>query len=131
MKIDRVITMALVQDMDRALRFYRDTLGFQLDYEEEDWAIFTENVGLMLSPEPIPEDSVNLNALMLTLQVPDARAAYNELTTKGVAFLVPPTDVGGAVSATFRDSEGNLIQLIEHEVLSVKRASPERLESTA
>ena len=109
--------MALVQDMDRALRFYRDTLGFRLQYEEEDWAVFEENVGLMLSPEPLPQDNVNLNALILTLQVPDVRAAFNELTGKGVAFLVTPTDVGGAVSATFRDSEGNLIQLLEHEAL--------------
>ena len=123
--------MALVQDMDRALRFYRDTLGFQLEYEEEDWAVFAENVGLMLSPEPIPQDSVNLNALMLTLQVPDARAAFNELTSKGVAFLVPPTDVGGAVSATFRDSEGNLIQLIEHQMLGEQRPSPGNPETIA
>lgn len=114
MKIGRVLTMVLVQDMDRALRFYRDILGFRVQHEEEDWAVFEENVGLMVSPEPLPQDNVNLNALLLTLHVDDAHAAFGELTEKGVAFLVPPTDVGGAVSATFRDSEGNLIQLIQH-----------------
>ena len=118
MRVERVVTMALVQDMDRALRFYRDILGFHLEYEEEDWAVFREGVGIMLSPEPIPEDSVNLNSLILTLQVEDVTGAFNELTSKGIAFLVAPTDVGGAVSATLRDSEGNLIQLIQHEALS-------------
>jgi predicted enzyme related to lactoylglutathione lyase len=117
MRIQRVVTMALVQDMDRAVRFYRDTLGFTVEYEEEDWAVFSEGVGLMVSPEPIPEDSVNLNSVLITIQVEDTRAAFGELTEKGVAFLVPPTDVGGAVSATFRDSEGNLIQLIQHAAL--------------
>ena len=109
--------MVLVQDLDRALPFYRDALGFTLQHEEEDWAVFEENVGLMVSPEPLPQDIVNLNAVMLTLQVEDVRSAFNELTAKGVAFLIPPTDVGDAVSATLRDSEGNLIQLIQHAAL--------------
>ena len=109
--------MALVQDMDRALRFYRDILGFHVEHEEEDWAVFAENVGLMVSPEPLPLDNMALNSLLLTLQVEDVRHAFNELTESGVAFLVPPTDVGEAVSATFRDSEGNLIQLIQHLAL--------------
>lgn len=110
--------MVLVEDIDRALRFYRDTLGFTLQHEQEDWAVFEENVGLMVSPEPIPPDSVNLNALILSLQVEDVKAAFNELTGRGVPFLVAPTDVGGAVSATLRDSEGNLIQLIQSEALT-------------
>ncbi len=109
--------MVLVHDLERALRFYRDMLGFTVQHEEEDWAIFEENVGLMVSPEPLPQDTVNLNAVMLTLQVEDTRAAFNELTEKGVAFLIPPTDVGGGISATLRDSEGNLLQLIQHAAL--------------
>ena len=117
MRFSRVVTMVLVQDLERALRFYGDALGFRIQHEEEDWAVFEENVGLMLSPEPLPQDTVNLNAVMLTLQVEDVSAAFNELTEKGVAFLIPPTNVGDAVSATLRDSEGNLIQLIQHSAL--------------
>jgi predicted enzyme related to lactoylglutathione lyase len=109
--------MVLVQDIDRAIRFYRDLLGFTLRAEQEDWAIFDERVGLMLSPEPLPADNISLNAVMLTLNVEDVHAAYHELVTKGVAFLVGPTDVGGAIVATFRDSEGNLIQMLESEMV--------------
>ena len=108
--------MVLVQDMDRAIRFYRDTLGFTLQAEQEDWALFEERVGLMLYPEPLPLDNVNLNAVMLTLDVDDAHAAFHELVQKGVAFLVGPTDVGGAIVASFRDSEGNLMQFLETTV---------------
>ncbi len=99
--------------MDRAIRFYRDKLGFTLKSEQEDWAMFEENVGLMLSPEPLPIDNLNFNAVMLTIIVDDAHGAFHELTAKGVAFFVPPTDVGGAIVSSFRDSEGNLIQLLQ------------------
>ena len=113
MRIDSVTAMVLVHDMDRAVRFYRDLLGFTLTFEQEDWAMFDERVGLMLSPEPLPQDNLNLNAVMVTLQVPDAHAAYHELIEKGVAFMVGPSDVGGAIVASFRDSEGNLLQLLQ------------------
>lgn len=113
MRIDAVTTAVLVQDLDRALRFYRDLLGLTLSMEQEDWALFAEGIGLMLSPEPLPQDNLNLNAVMISLTVPDVHAAYHELIEKGVAFFVGPTDVGGALVATFRDSEGNLLQMIQ------------------
>ena len=116
MRLNAVTTMVLVQDMDRALRFYRDMLGFTVQFEQEDWAMFQERVGLMLSPEPLDQDNVSLNAVMLTLNVDDAHGAYHELIDKGVAFLVGPTDVGGAIVASFRDSEGNILQLLEPQV---------------
>ena len=50
---------------------------------------------------------------MLTLNVEDTQESFQELTSKGVSFFVPPTDVGGAIVASFRDSEGNLIQLLQ------------------
>jgi predicted enzyme related to lactoylglutathione lyase len=113
MRVNQVTTMVLVQDMDRAVRFYRDVLGFRLQAEQEDWAIFEERVGLMLSPEPLPLDNMSLNAVMITLNVDDVHAAFHELVQKGVAFLVGPTDVGGAIVASFRDSEGNLMQMLQ------------------
>jgi len=105
--------MVLVQDIDRALRFYRDLLGFTVQFEEEDWVVFEQGVGLMLSPEPLPQDNMNLNAMSLSLYVDDVQAAYGELIDRGVAFLVVPTDLGGAMVASFRDTEGNLIQLLQ------------------
>lgn len=113
MRILGVTTTVLVHDLDRALGFYRDVLGFSLREEEEDWALFEEGVGLVQSPEPLPEDNLKLNAVSVTLSVADAQAAFRELTARGVAFLVPPTPVGGAISAAFRDTEGNVLQLIE------------------
>ena len=86
MKADRVTAMVLVQDMDRAMRFYRDTLGFTITFEEEDWALFAENVGLMVSPEPLPQDNFNLNAVMITLNVADVPSGvyFLRVTAGGV-----------------------------------------------
>ena len=113
MQITRVLTMVLVHDIDRAVQFYRDSLGLSIELEEEDWAVFSEGVGLMVSPEPLPADNMNLNSVVITLSVPSVADAYGELVGKGIAFLVPPTDVGGATVASFRDSEGNILQLVQ------------------
>ena len=113
MRVNQVTAVALVQDIDRAIRFYRDKLGLTLQFEQEDWASFRENVGLMLSPEPLSDIGVNVNSVMLTLTVDDAHAAYHEMIENGVAFIVGPTDVGGAIIASFRDTEGNVLQLLQ------------------
>ena len=113
MQIQGVMATVLVQDIERAIRFYRDLLGFTIEDEAEEWAIFAEGVSLRVAPEPLPEWKPGLNGVMLTVIVADVRAAFEELTRQGVAFFVPPTEADGGVFATFRDSEGNLIQLTQ------------------
>lgn len=113
MTIQGVMAMVLVQDIERALRFYRDTVGLTVQEEQEEWVLFAEGVGLTVSAEPIPDLNLNLNSVMITLIVPDVEAAYAELTGKGVAFFVPPSRAGGAYVATFRDTESNFVQLLQ------------------
>jgi catechol 2,3-dioxygenase-like lactoylglutathione lyase family enzyme len=108
-----VMAMVLVQDIERALRFYRDVLGFTIQAEQEDWVVFNEGVGLKVSDEPIPEINIAVNAVQVTLVVDDVEAVYAELTQKGVPFFLVPTDAGGAIFATFRDTENNLVQLMQ------------------
>ena len=112
-RIQGVMAMVLAQDIERALRFYRDVLGFTVQEEQEDWVVFQEGVGLRVAPDPLPEWSVNVNAVLITLMVDDVLATYSELTQKGVAFFMPPTEAGGAIFATFRDTENNLLQLMQ------------------
>jgi catechol 2,3-dioxygenase-like lactoylglutathione lyase family enzyme len=113
MRVEGVLAMTMVRDIDRALRFYRDILGFTVADESEDWVVFEEGVGLRVSREPLPDLNFAINSVHITLQVTDVRAAFAELTSTGIAFFVPPTDEGGAVFATLRDPEGNLIQLMQ------------------
>lgn len=112
MQINGVMAMVMVQDIERALRFYRDTLGFTVQDEQEDWVVFHEGVSLGLSPEPAPELNVAFNAVLITLVVDDVQAIYEELIEKGVAFFLSPNTEGATTFATLRDSEGNLMQLL-------------------
>lgn len=113
MRFHGVMAMTLVQNIERALRFYRDILGFTVQEEQEDWVLFNEGVGLYVSPEPLPELNLNLNAVMITLFVDDVEASFMELTQKGVAFFQPPTRDGGQMFATFRDTENNILRLVQ------------------
>jgi len=106
--------MVLVQDMDRAMRFYRDALGLTVDQEEEDFATFAEGVGLMLAPEPIADELLNMNSVVISLHVDSVQDAFHELTQKGIPFFIAPTDAGGFTIASLRDSEGNILQLVQY-----------------
>ncbi len=113
MKFQGVMAMVLVLDIDRATRFYRDVLGFTIQDESEDWVVFHEGVGLQVSPEPLPQQAFNINAVQVALTVESVHEAFDELTKRGVPFYLPPMESGGMLFATFRDTENNLVQLIE------------------
>ena len=49
----------------------------------------------------------------LVLVVDDCRAAYDQLSAKGVEFTQEPVDRYGAVDASFRDPSGNGWKMIE------------------
>lgn len=119
-----VLAMVMVEDIERALKFYRDILGFTVQEEQEDWVFFQEGVGLQTAPEPRGELRFEANAVVLTLIVKDVTAAYKALTTRGVAFFLPPTVQNGLMLAVLRDTENNLIQLLQLPTSGL-RISPE------
>ena len=67
MKIKGVMAMALVQDIERATRFYREILGFSVQSEAEDWVVFEQGVGLQVAPEALPEFNLSINSETLDL----------------------------------------------------------------
>src|SRR5579875_1305780 len=115
-QFEGVMAVVMVQDIERALRFYRDLLGFTVQEEQEDWVFFQEGVGLKTAPEAGAEVRFEANAVVLTLIVKDVVAAYRELTERGVAFFLPPTTQNGLKIAVLRDTENNLIQLCNYPI---------------
>lgn len=113
MQLRGIMAMVMVQDIERALRFYRDILGFTVETEQEDVVLFVEGVGLQVSPEPMAELRFEPNAVLIALYVESVQASYEELTAKGVAFFLAPTTSAGSTFATFRDTENNLLQLVQ------------------
>jgi predicted enzyme related to lactoylglutathione lyase len=94
-----------VADMDRAVKFYRDTLGLPLKFQSPGWSEFaTGETTLALHPASavFPPGAVELG-----FGVNDLDAFHQEMLTKGVEFPMAPKqqDFGGRL-AQFIDSEG-------------------------
>ena len=103
-----------VAEMDRAVKFYRDTIGLPLKLQSPGWSEFrTGETTLALHPasEKNPAGKVEL-----AFTVPDLNAFYKEMTAKGVRFPMPPTqqDFGGTL-AQFVDSEGAHCSVSGHQ----------------
>ena len=103
-----------VDDMARALKFYGETLGLSIKNEGEDWSELDANgvmIGLNAREETHSESG---GGAILTLQ-PDG-TLYDELvrlTDAGVTFVGEVADHSWGRIASFKDSEGNDLQLYE------------------
>jgi len=110
------------QDLARARRFYERQLGFKPAREIADGVIFefADNTACFLYPTPNAGTSQSSQAFW---QVADIEAEVAELKAKGVAFedYDLPGDksasgvvtAGGAKAAWFKDSEGNIMAIIQ------------------
>jgi predicted enzyme related to lactoylglutathione lyase len=93
-----------VADMDRAVKFYRDTIGLPLKFQSPGWSEFaTGETTLGLHPA---SDENETGKVVMGLNVPDLGKFYDEMRANGVKFPMPPTkqDFGGML-AQFEDSE--------------------------
>jgi predicted enzyme related to lactoylglutathione lyase len=123
-----------VHDQDEALAFYTRTLGWEVraDVTMEAWNFrwlcvgpAGQDVGLVLMPVPGPPmideaSSARLAELVaqgaggtLFLETDDCQGAYDELSTRGVAFNDPPTPQPYGIDTSFRDPSGNNVRLTQ------------------
>src|SRR5712691_7008349 len=93
-----------VSDMDRAVSFYRDTLGLALKFESPGRSEFLTGE-TTLGLHAADADHL-VGEVRLGLRVPDLRVFYQEMTAKGIQFTLPPTMQFGVLLAEFVDSEG-------------------------
>src|SRR5688572_27681889 len=106
----------LVQDLERAVPFYRDKLGMQYLFTASNLAFFDcAGTRLMLStPEPGQAHSGNS---IIYFTVGNIDAAYRELAGRGVSFDDQPHIIANMGTydlwmAFFRDSEHNLLGIM-------------------
>ena len=93
-----------VADMDRAVAFYRDTLGLALKFASPGWSEFaTGETTLALHPAS-PENPAG--STHLGFGVPDVRAFHNAMSGAGIRFTRAPEPLHGVTLAEFVDSEG-------------------------
>lgn len=103
LKLSHVIEF--VDDMNRAVKFYRDIVGLPLKFESPEWSEFaTGDTTLALHPT---NGRHAAGAIQLGFTVADIAKFHGEMSAQGVKFTMPPTkqDYGNTL-AQFVDSEG-------------------------
>jgi methylmalonyl-CoA/ethylmalonyl-CoA epimerase len=106
----------VVQDLERATAFYRDVLGLPLLFAFPGLAFFDcAGVRLMLSRAETPE--LDHPSSVLYFRVPDINAGHQRLVEQGVKIvegprLIAPMPTHDLWMSAFRDSEGNIHQLM-------------------
>jgi catechol 2,3-dioxygenase-like lactoylglutathione lyase family enzyme len=118
----------LVDDQEKALRFYTDVLGFQtkhdIDLGDARWLTVVspqdpDGTELLLEPDAHPAAGPFKAALVAdgmpyaSFGVEDVQAEFERLRGKGVVFTQEPTQMGPVTTAVFDDTCGNLIQIAQ------------------
>lgn len=122
------LSSILVDDQDKALRFYTDVLGFEkktdIPLGEHRWltVVSPENPNgteLVLEPDTHPaakpfKDALVTDGIPFTsFAVDDIAVEFERLRGRGVRFLQEPVAMGPVTTAVFDDSCGNLIQIAQ------------------
>lgn len=122
------LSSVLVDDQEKALRFYTETLGFQKKHDiplgEHRWLTVVspddpDGTELVLEPDEHPAVEPFKSALVedgipfTSFAVEDVAAEHRRLNALGVTFTQPPTDYGTVITAVFDDTCGNLIQIAQ------------------
>ncbi len=103
-----------VQDIERAKGFYRDTLGLQITNEDGEWAEVDAN-GLTIGLNGREPSGAGVEGGPVVTFQPSAglEQTIDDLKGQGVGVPAGISEHPWGRVATFRDSEGNNIQLYE------------------
>ena len=124
MKIN--LASVLVDDQEKALRFYTEVLGFKekvnVPLGEHRWITVVspedpDGTELLLEPDEHPaakpfKEALVADGIPLTsFAVDNVQAEYERLRELGVRFTQEPADMGPVTTAVLDDTCGNLIQI--------------------
>jgi len=122
------LSSVMVDDQERALRFYTTILGFvkkrDLPAGEYRWLTLVspetpDQVELVLEPNANPAAKTFQRALfeqgipLTAFEVADVNSEYERMRKLGVVFRCEPTPAGPTTIAVFEDTCGNLIQMYQ------------------
>jgi glyoxylase I family protein len=131
-----------VRDLERALKFYRDLLGFEVDWDRDHYSgeglskvvglsdanahvVMLRGYGTRLElfkyytpagEECGPRRQCDFGLTHFALSVKNIHQLYERLSDAGVEFHCPPENLRPGVWATYmKDPEGVTIELVEYE----------------
>ena len=106
-----------VDDFDRGVAFYRDTLGIPFLFTAPPQMAFFACGGVRLLVGVMPPGQKAQRGSTIYFQVPDIHAVFASLTKKGVKFSAEPHIVNRTPKselwlAEFKDTDGNQLALM-------------------
>ena len=84
-----------VNDLQKSAAFYREKLGFKLDFEVEGWSFLSRDafrVMLGQCPDEVPAAKIGDHAWFVYVDVDDADSLHAEYQRNGVKLLQEPAD---------------------------------------
>ena len=122
------LTSVLVDDQEKALKFYTEVLGFikktEIPMGKHKWLTVVskeERDGVELVLEPIAfepakvyqQELFKAGIPLTAFNVDNVDKEYERLTNLGVTFSMKPTEMGPTKLAVFSDTCGNNIQIFQ------------------
>ena len=106
-----------VKDLDRAIGFYRDTLGMTFLFQAPPGMAFFDCGGIRLMLGNADRPEIDHIASIIYYKVDDIEQVYETFKARGVEFIIKPHLVAPMPTydlwlADFRDSEGNILALM-------------------
>lgn len=122
------LSSVMVDDQEKALKFYTEVLGFvkKVEFPVGDFKWITvvspegpDDIELALEPDAFPPAKVFKKALFdagipnRAFAVDNIYAEIEKLKSRGVVFQSEPMQTPGAIIANFDDTCGNLIMIYQ------------------
>jgi len=122
------LTSVFVDDLNKALHFYTEVLGFtkKADFSNGPFRWLTvaspeepDGTELQLALNNNPASKTYQQAIFQQSQpaanffTDDIKSDYERIKARGAEFTMPPTDTYGSTIAMLNDTCGNLIQLTQ------------------
>jgi len=104
-----------VSDMEKAAKFYEETLGLEKKYEYSSYVGFEcGGVEIGLTPKLKKGERVAPNSPSIEFLVNDVERFYNELKNKGVTFIKElHEEPWGGRQTAFTDPDGNMLEIVQ------------------
>ena len=104
----------LVSNMDKSMKFYKDTLGLPLKRKSKEWTEFFKD-GTVIALTPAKRKSMvsSSTGMLVGFMVSDMEATVKELKAKKVKFFKKPKEEPFGKHAIIQDPDGHLISIMQ------------------
>jgi catechol 2,3-dioxygenase-like lactoylglutathione lyase family enzyme len=104
----------LVSNMERSIRFYRDTLGIPVKTKSKDWTeFFSRDTVLALHPAKKKSKIKTGSGMLVGFEVSDLDSTVKKLKEKKVKFFKKSKEEPFGKHAIIQDPDGHLVSIAE------------------